>query len=346
MPGGNAVAEQIRRDQQYRLLRVMLALMAAYGAVIGLVNLLLFDALAIAAFDLATMGIALATWVYLRRSGRLKPASWVAIATLAALLLAYTALARGAAYSLVWVTVLPPLAFFLLGSRAGSWVAGAFGLMVAGYIAAFHPGFPVRPFDLGAFLNIVEVLLAHWLIHRFSERCHEAAYEQLGAYARVDGLTGLLNREQLDAELRQALSLASRSGQPVAVALLDLDHFKAINDRHGHPVGDQVLVTVARVLGDVVRSTDRVGRWGGEEFLLLLPETGEAGARAVAEKVRAAIEAAAYPAGVVVTTSIGVAWDPGGLPPQSLVARADKALYEAKAAGRNRVVAWTPSVAE
>ena len=77
----------------------------------------------------------------------------------------------------------------------------------------------------------------------------------------------------------------------------------------------------------------------------MLPETGEAGARAVAEKVRAAIEAAACPAGLVVTTSIGVAFGSGELPPQSLVARADQALYEAKAAGRNRVVAWTPPVA-
>jgi diguanylate cyclase (GGDEF)-like protein len=338
IPEGSEVAAQIRRDQQARLLRVALALMAVYGAAIGLVNLLLLASPVLALLDLAAMLLAVAGWVYLRRTGHLLRASWLAIGILAALLLSYTVFARGAAYSLVWVTVLPPLAFFLLGSRAGGRVSAAFSLAVVAYLVLAYPDLEMRPFDLPAFLNVAEVLLAHWLIFRFTERCREAAYAQLGAYARVDGLTGLLNREQLDAELRQGLALAARNGQPLAVALLDLDHFKAINDLHGHPAGDEVLVIVARVLGEAVRSTDRVGRWGGEEFLVMLPDTGETGAQAVGEKIRAAIEAGPYPAGLAVTVSVGIAVAGHGVEtPETLVARADRALYAAKAAGRNRV---------
>jgi diguanylate cyclase (GGDEF)-like protein len=337
-PEDNAVAAKIRRDQQTRLLRVALALMAVYGAAIGLLNLFLLSSPGLAVLDLAAMGLSGAAWIYLRLTGQLRRASWLAIGVLAALLLSYTVLARGAAYSLVWVTVLPPLAFFLLGSRAGGLVSAAFSLVVVVYLVFAYPDLEMRPFDLPAFLNLTEVLLAHWLIFRFTERCREAAYAQLGAYARVDGLTGLLNREQLDADLRQGFGLAGRSGRPLAIALLDLDHFKAVNDLHGHPTGDEVLVIVARILDEVVRGTDRAGRWGGEEFLVMLPDTGEAGAQAVGEKIRAAIEAGPYPGGLAVTASIGIAVTGRGIAtPEALVSRADRALYAAKAAGRNRV---------
>lgn len=165
--------------------------------------------------------------------------------------------------------------------------------------------------------------------------------------ATVDSLTGLLRRETVLEQLEREWQRATRYNRPLAVAMADVDFFKAINDRYGHLVGDAVLKRVASVLSQEVRSSDLVGRYGGEEFLLVFPETDEAGARLVAEKLRQRVEEVAsvrLETGEVVrlTISLGVAAMCGGQPtsvgsPRELVDLADRRLLEAKAAGRNRV---------
>jgi diguanylate cyclase (GGDEF)-like protein len=134
------------------------------------------------------------------------------------------------------------------------------------------------------------------------------------------------------------VSAARRHGHPLSIAILDLDHFKRVNDSHGHKVGDDVLVAAAHAMGTHLRAEDQLGRLGGEEFLVLLPDTDGEAAGHVAEKLRA--EVAAAPSPVAVTVSIGVAtWD--GEAPEDLLHRADEALYAAKEAGRDRVLAAT-----
>ena len=163
--------------------------------------------------------------------------------------------------------------------------------------------------------------------------------ESLERLAFTDGLTGLPNRRFLDRQLDALISSARRHERPLAVALIDADRFKAINDRHGHAVGDEVLAELARRLGGRLRSADHLGRFGGEEFLALLPETDADAAAAVAEDLRAEVagrpmQTAAGP--LTVSVSVGwAAWD--GEPPHGVVARADEALYRAKSGGRNRV---------
>lgn len=158
-----------------------------------------------------------------------------------------------------------------------------------------------------------------------------------------DGLTDLLNRRALDARMSEAFSYFQRRGRPLSVALVDLDHFKQINDTHGHPAGDAVLQEVAQRLAEVVRDYDTVGRYGGEEFMLILPDTVAWSARLVAERVRAAVAEAPVPyqaLELAITASVGVAtidFDFHGELTQ-LVEVADEALYEAKRRGRNRVV--------
>jgi diguanylate cyclase (GGDEF)-like protein len=132
------------------------------------------------------------------------------------------------------------------------------------------------------------------------------------------------------------VSAARRHGHPLSIAVLDLDHFKRVNDRHGHKTGDQVLVAAAHALGTNLRAEDQLGRLGGEEFLVLLPDTDVEAAAHVAEKLRAAVACA--PTTVPVTVSIGLAtWD--GEATDDLLHRADEALYAAKDAGRDRVMA-------
>jgi diguanylate cyclase (GGDEF)-like protein len=150
-------------------------------------------------------------------------------------------------------------------------------------------------------------------------------------------LTGLHNRRKLDEVLGYEVERVHRYGGGLSVILLDIDHFKQTNDSYGHPAGDRVLAAVAAILRSGARSIDSVGRWGGEEFMVICPQTELDGARALAEMLRLRIAAADFPEVGRKTCSFGVA----ALCPDetlaTLVARADAALYRAKQAGRNAV---------
>jgi two-component system, cell cycle response regulator len=150
-----------------------------------------------------------------------------------------------------------------------------------------------------------------------------------------DPLTRLYNRRFLLSQLRSLVSGARRHLRPLAVAMIDLDAFKPINDRYGHDVGDHVLVAAADALRRGLRAEDVLGRMGGEEFLALLPDTDAEAAAAAGERLRAAVAEAGGP--VPVTASVGWAVLEDGEESDALVRRADRALYDAKAAGRNTV---------
>lgn len=328
----------IQLTRQRRLLRVVLLCMIAYGGFIGFVNLTLLALPMMAIFDLVVMVLALGTLLFLRHSENLRAASWAAILILSGVVLAFCITARGANYSLLWLTVPPPLAFALLGSRSGARFSGLFVLLAVIGMALTYRDMPVRPLGAGAVFNFAEVLLAHWLVLRFNERSREEAYARLRELAQFDGLTGLANRKQFEEELRRTLLLARRTGTETALLFVDLDHFKTINDAAGHAAGDEVLVRVGELLRDSVRASDQLGRWGGEEFLVLCPDTDRAGAAALAEKIRLAIEQDRGICEPGLTASIGVAVSADDEETvDSLVARADAALYRAKESGRNRV---------
>jgi diguanylate cyclase (GGDEF)-like protein len=166
--------------------------------------------------------------------------------------------------------------------------------------------------------------------------------------ATYEGLTGLLRREAILEQLDRELARALRYGRPLTLAMADLDHFKRVNDRHGHLAGDSLLRRIAQVLAAGLRGTDWIGRYGGEEFLLLLPETDLEGAAAVAEKIRHQVQGTPVPleggAAIHVTVSIGLGslsdllqGAPGKVTGRDLIAAADRSLYAAKEAGRNRV---------
>lgn len=165
----------------------------------------------------------------------------------------------------------------------------------------------------------------------------EASNRAITKLSITDRLTQLVNRIRLDQVLGEQIELASRYGTPFAVILVDVDHFKQVNDLHGHLIGDEVLVRVAHALRDHTRKVDVVGRWGGEEFMVIAPNTGTDEAAWLAEKLRLAIERIDIPDVGRKTCSFGVTAYEQGDDPTTLVSRADAALYAAKAAGRNRV---------
>ncbi|MBB3332531.1 diguanylate cyclase (GGDEF)-like protein/PAS domain S-box-containing protein [Halomonas campaniensis] len=189
--------------------------------------------------------------------------------------------------------------------------------------------------EMGEVRNYVAVF------HNISER--KRMEQELEHQATRDHLTGAYNRRAFDAALRQSVSKANQDGEPFALLLFDIDHFKSVNDRHGHEMGDEILRRLAQRIRESLRNTDLLARWGGEEFTILLPDTRLQGAATFAERLRRQI-ADSRIRGLSVTVSIGItAYRPGD-DADRLLSRADDALYRAKKAGRNSVVIHTEPV--
>ncbi len=256
------------------------------------------------------------------------------------------ALGRSAVQAtLHWVPLVFAFGFLAFSGRAAT--QGAVGLL--GAVAAL-----VVPHDVAAARSgvsddlfvLVQALVAYAVLIaglRFFADLHvrasslERTAERMRSLAHTDALTGLGNRRQADLWLVREVQRATRYARPFSVLMLDIDHFKRLNDEHGHAAGDRVLVDLANELVGMVRASDAVVRWGGEEFLVLAPETGLEDAVQVAELVRRQV--AKLPLGDAhrTTVSVGVAAHRSGDDPDSLVARADAALYMAKRSGRNTV---------
>jgi two-component system, cell cycle response regulator len=171
----------------------------------------------------------------------------------------------------------------------------------------------------------------------------ELVNHRLKKLSITDGLTELFNHRHVHELLHDEFERTLRSADPLAVAMIDLDRFKQVNDTYGHPTGDVILYETARILRETAREIDMVGRYGGEEFVVILPGSDESAAGAFAERVRTAVEHHVFRDGateVRMTMSAGVAVFPfeGIETPETLLKRADAALYEAKRSGRNRVV--------
>jgi len=182
--------------------------------------------------------------------------------------------------------------------------------------------------------------------HRdFNDKARRMARAFRAALSDLDPLTGTHTRQGMERDLAREQQRANRSHQPVCLALADIDHFKKVNDTYGHQTGDRVLTAVTRILMDSLRPYDSIYRYGGEEFLLCLPETSEADARATLDRVRHHIEAAIMQAEdgseFSVTCSFGIAKLEPRQPLRSIIEHADQALYKAKDSGRNQVCAWS-----
>ncbi|HEV3469427.1 MAG TPA: sensor domain-containing diguanylate cyclase [Pyrinomonadaceae bacterium] len=167
---------------------------------------------------------------------------------------------------------------------------------------------------------------------------HARLFQQTQQQALTDALTGCFNRRFFEIQLERDLHLATRMRQPVSLIMLDIDHFKRVNDTHGHDAGDAALRQIASALREEVRGVDTAARYGGEEFAIILPQAGLEGALAVAERLRARIEREVMPGVGSVTASLGVATFPVHASARDLlVTNADRSLYQAKRTGRNRV---------
>ena len=188
----------------------------------------------------------------------------------------------------------------------------------------------------GVLIDVTEQVLAKQAADE-ARQALQAANAELQRLATTDRLTGAWNRTYLEETLVAEMGRAERYRQPLSLLIFDIDHFKAINDTHGHLVGDEVLIELTRRVRAHLRAVDVLARWGGEEFVLLLPHCGGLEAQQVADKLRALVAEPPFPVAGQVTASFGLAqWQPEE-PLDTWLKRADDALYAAKAAGRNRV---------
>lgn len=238
----------------------------------------------------------------------------------------------------------------LVSTETREWIKWAFALgVMAGYVMldllCRHavPPYALSPGVLNGlhYFNIVSALVILAFLASTYFRLVARAEARLRELATTDPLTSLLNRRALRERITLEDKRQQREARPLSFVLADLDHFKAINDQHGHEVGDQVLVQVAGVLAHGVRDVDHLARWGGEEFLVVLPDTDEAAAAQVAERLRLAVAGLPRPGGGSVrslTLSLGVAQRADAESTDQAISRADQALYAGKRAGRNRVV--------
>ncbi len=190
-------------------------------------------------------------------------------------------------------------------------------------------------------------IVAVWAhkVKRLNSRISEAydlleqKNRELERLSSINQLTGLYNRHKTEQELVSEIKRANRYGRPLTLIMFDIDWFKSVNDNFGHPAGDTVLREIAAIIRTRIRATDMAGRWGGEEFLIICPETGLEGGGELAEQIRADIAAFDFSIGQSITISAGAAKYAAGEPVEQLIHRVDECLYAAKHRGKNRVVA-------
>lgn len=261
----------------------------------------------------------------------------------------------GRAVSLQTLSLILVFGFLSLRPRAALWTGvGMIAMLLAMLLWCLltaHPDFEPRLQSLLILTTCAILGLLTWQSHGFALRRQRlsadrkalaAALQEVEVLMQHDPLTGLYNRQHLQGRLEAERERARAGGHRFCVALIDLDHFKHINDRHGHAMGDHVLITFARQAQAVLRETDTIGRWGGEEFLIMLPDTepvDKAGIalRRLREGLRRTPVSEEAPQ-MRVTFSAGVAEWAQGESIDQLLDRADKALYEAKRQGRDRAV--------
>lgn len=230
----------------------------------------------------------------------------------------------------------------------GRFMAKCVGAMIAaGLAAGLATGFAASPVTtMPMIIACLPLLVTYPLLvglstHQLAMRVRDQNL-MLAELSRIDGLTGLLNRAHWEEIVASEFSRRKRSGQPATLLMLDIDNFKEVNDRHGHLAGDEVLRGIAKILRATMRQSDAAGRFGGEEFGVLLPDTPLAGALAIAERIRVGVDGARFGAGrrLACSVSIGAAPADGAGTYLEWIDKADRALYAAKAAGKNRSIGY------
>lgn len=329
---------------------------ANLGALIGTLSVLFYGLIYLATNNAAMTKAALVSFPFcgiyaavpwLNRKGHVRWAAWLICFSLIGLVFAIMWVAQGTYLELHYYFLLlglVPSMFFPLRQ----WLALAFLFVLSICLFMYAEYAHIAPdaalYALPQWLVVTlrasykaTTLLTMLFVVLIAEHSASTNEARLEALSTTDRLTGVANRLRLDVVLDQEFARSQRGAHRLALILLDIDHFKSVNDTWGHPVGDAVLVAVSRLIADNLRPQDLVGRWGGEEFLVICRDSTVDDAQALAEKLRSALQAHAIAVTGPKTASFGVTAYRAGDRIADMVNRVDAALYRAKEGGRNRV---------
>jgi diguanylate cyclase (GGDEF)-like protein len=285
----------------------------------------------------------------LQRNKKIDRSIFVGTATLFFFFISYAISNQNHDFGLIWTIFFPIFVITLMGHKRGGIVVSLFYLIL---FTLAYIGIGIwdnRTWNLHSFIRFslassvltYVVYLYEGTLYRSNmelafTREKEAKYlEELHRLSATDSLTELYNRRRMNELLQEHIDQSNRYNTPFSLILFDIDDFKLINDHHGHNIGDQVLIIISDIAKHVLRKTDHISRWGGEEFLILLPNTLSEEAAAIAEKLRQTVEDTDYPHNTKVTCSFGIVQSCHNTDIEIIVDRADSALYKAKKSGKN-----------
>lgn len=335
--------------QTYLMNNILILLIPIFIILIFL-NIFVHRLYVIALIDAIAIIIACALLVYFHRTNHVRRASTLAVGLYSLLLIAYVLISGPQDYAFAWILVFPPISYFLLGRRLGRLSTIFSFLIIFLGILWIQSNNDASLFNFTSLVNLIFSATCITILISFSELSRSKAYdfirlknEDLLRLSHTDALTGISNRLKLDEVMIKELARIKRGTPHFSVIMGDLDLFKRFNDNYGHLAGDQILVEIASAIVPICRLTDTVGRWGGEEFLIICPETPLEGAMILAEKVRKAVESLPMHRYGTVTISCGVTSSKSGDDINTIIHRADKALYLAKSDGRNQIRSVTSS---
>jgi diguanylate cyclase (GGDEF)-like protein len=306
----------------------------------------------LATFDAIASLVSFFAIIDLRKNNILHRAIIIGSTNLFLFLIAFTYTNGSGDFGLIWTIFFPIFVITLMGHKKGLLLTGLFYaiiLSMAYYeIGVWDHGnwrfkgflrLTIASFIVTYIMYVYESFVYHANLELHYTREKEAQYlEELRIISITDPLTGLYNRRRMNQVLQQQVDAVNNDHSPFSLIIFDVDDFKHINDKFGHNIGDRVLMMIAGITKDLLWQTDHVGRWGGEEFLVLLPQTDLTRALDIAEKLRQQIENAVYPHQSKVSCSFGVAQYHEGIDINSFVNQADSALYRAKNSGKNCVM--------
>lgn len=324
---------------------VLLLIMSLAMSLMAILNLMVFDNVGLALFDLFAAAVPAYAFYCLRKDKNIQWAASVGAYSIFLVTTAFILFNQNQNFGIIWSIFLPIFAMTLLDEQQGLRVTLTFyALMVVSVfwgIGIWQDGewnfqSAVR-YSIALAALIFIVYTYERSLRRYNES-EEKAQAKLERLSSVDYLTQLYNRRAISAELQKEIDRFERYQAPFSIVVVDLDNFKKINDTYGHNSGDIVLKGFADALKEALRRTEVVGRWGGEEFLIIFPNTSDTEAAGVLEKLRLAMESKTFGEVEKVTACFGVAEYQPFLGAEGVVAKADKALYLAKQTGKNKVL--------
>ena len=336
-----------KANSDYRrivLLNFALVMTTLFMLVYGLFNIIVNADYLLAAVQLAGMVIGISIIVYFKLSNNITVTSILFTSIFLIILTMIIFVDAEGDYTLMWILLVQAISYFVLGRIPGSVITGLYTLFIIAFMLWIAPAIGGPTYDINNFFNVIGSIVAVGFIIRYFEFSRTETLEELmklndhlRLMSETDKLTLMYNRLKLDDVLEAEIMAAETSLKPLSILMIDIDDFKSINDEYGHLQGDSVLVQAAFLLKKNVKEPCVIGRWGGEEFLVICRHRDIQAATDLGQQLAEVIDRAIFDDKVRFTVSIGVTgWVPGDTT-ESIIKRADLALYESKKKGKNLV---------